>query len=179
MPLLVVGSVALDSVETPRQRRDNVLGGSAVLLLLCRQLFHARPAGRRRGRGFSRPSIRDLLNSRGIDTSGLARRAGRQDVSLARQISAEHERPRNARSPSERLRAFRSGAARRVSPLPLSVSGQRLAGRADEGARPGAQGGAGGGRHDGSVDQHRSATSCWHCSSGSTAWCSTTAKPGC
>ena len=30
MPLLVVGTVALDSVETPTERRDNLLGGSAV-----------------------------------------------------------------------------------------------------------------------------------------------------
>ena len=30
MPLVVVGSVAFDSVETPTQKRDNVLGGSAV-----------------------------------------------------------------------------------------------------------------------------------------------------
>ena len=30
MPLLVVGSVALDSVHTPREAREDVLGGSAV-----------------------------------------------------------------------------------------------------------------------------------------------------
>ena len=30
MPLLVVGSVAIDCVETPTASRDDVLGGSAV-----------------------------------------------------------------------------------------------------------------------------------------------------
>ena len=30
MPLLVVGSVAIDNVETPKARRDNLLGGSAT-----------------------------------------------------------------------------------------------------------------------------------------------------
>ena len=30
MSLLVVGSIAFDSVETPTDRRDNVIGGSAT-----------------------------------------------------------------------------------------------------------------------------------------------------
>ena len=30
MPLIVVGSVALDTVETPHDRRQDLLGGSAV-----------------------------------------------------------------------------------------------------------------------------------------------------
>ena len=30
MPLLVVGSVAIDNVETPQARRDDLLGGSAT-----------------------------------------------------------------------------------------------------------------------------------------------------
>ena len=42
---------------------------------------------------------------------------------------------------------------------------------------PGA--GAGRGRHHGPLDPRRAARSCWSCSSGSTAWCSTTARPSC
>jgi hypothetical protein len=30
MPLLVVGSVAIDNIETPQARRDGLLGGSAT-----------------------------------------------------------------------------------------------------------------------------------------------------
>ena len=39
MSLLVVGSVALDSVETPTQRRDDVLGGSAVFFSYAASYF--------------------------------------------------------------------------------------------------------------------------------------------
>ena len=39
MPLLVVGSVALDSVETPDQKRDDVLGGSAVYFSYAASYF--------------------------------------------------------------------------------------------------------------------------------------------
>ena len=39
MPLLVVGSVALDSVETPTERRDDVLGGSAVYFSYAASYF--------------------------------------------------------------------------------------------------------------------------------------------
>ena len=39
MPLLVVGSVALDSVETPTDSRDNVLGGSAVFFSYAASYF--------------------------------------------------------------------------------------------------------------------------------------------
>ncbi len=39
MPLLVVGSIALDSVETPTHRRDNILGGSAVFFSYAASFF--------------------------------------------------------------------------------------------------------------------------------------------
>ena len=39
MPLLVVGSVAFDSVETPTETRDNVLGGSAVFFSYAASYF--------------------------------------------------------------------------------------------------------------------------------------------
>ena len=39
MPLCVVGSVALDSVETPTETRENVLGGSAVFFSYAASFF--------------------------------------------------------------------------------------------------------------------------------------------
>ena len=39
MPLLAVGSVALDSLETPFGRRDDVLGGSASYFSVCASFF--------------------------------------------------------------------------------------------------------------------------------------------
>ena len=41
MPLLVVGTLGLDTVETPGQKRDNVLGGSAVYFAYAASYFVA------------------------------------------------------------------------------------------------------------------------------------------
>ena len=70
MPLLVVGSVALDSVETPTQRRDNVLGGAAVFFSYSASYFSPVTAGRRRRRRLAERAHR-LLQTRGVDTAGL------------------------------------------------------------------------------------------------------------
>ena len=49
MPLVVVGSVAIDNVETPTDRRDNLLGGSATHFSYAASFFTQRAArGRRR-----------------------------------------------------------------------------------------------------------------------------------
>jgi len=70
MPLLVVGSVALDSVHTPSDHRDNVLGGSAVYFSYAASFFTSvRFVG---AVGEDWPDEHTgLLRSRGIDTSGL------------------------------------------------------------------------------------------------------------
>jgi sugar/nucleoside kinase (ribokinase family) len=70
MPLLVVGSIALDSVETPSQRRDNVLGGSAVYFSYAASYFCGVRMVGVVGEDF--PSEHSaMLARRGIDTSGL------------------------------------------------------------------------------------------------------------
>jgi len=70
MPLLVVGSVALDSVETPTARRDDVLGGSAVYFSYAASYFA--PVRLVGVVGDDWPQRHtDLLAARGIDTSGL------------------------------------------------------------------------------------------------------------
>jgi len=70
MPLVVVGSVALDSVETPTQRRDNVLGGSAVFFSYTASFFTpVRLAG---VVGDDWPAAHtEMLRSRNIDTTAL------------------------------------------------------------------------------------------------------------
>ena len=70
MSLLVVGSVALDSVETPQTTRDNVLGGSAVFFSYAASYFgNVRLVG---VVGDDWPSEHtDLLKTRSIDTGGL------------------------------------------------------------------------------------------------------------
>ena len=70
MPLLVVGSVALDSVITPSEERDNVLGGSAVYFSYAASYFSTvRLVG---VVGDDWPAEHtQLLQSRNIDTAGL------------------------------------------------------------------------------------------------------------
>ena len=70
MPLLVVGSVALDSVETPTDRRDNVLGGSAVFFSYAASYFSTVRLVGVVGEDWPREHTK-LLTDRGIDTSGL------------------------------------------------------------------------------------------------------------
>ncbi len=75
MPLCVVGSVALDSVETPSQKRDNVVGGSAVFFSYAASFFTTvRLAG---VVGDDWPAeYTAMLQARGIDTAGLQVVAG-------------------------------------------------------------------------------------------------------
>jgi cytidine kinase len=70
MPLLVVGSVALDSVETPTQRRDNVLGGAAVFFSYSASYFSPVQLVGVVGDDWPAEHTK-LLQSRRIDTAGL------------------------------------------------------------------------------------------------------------
>ncbi len=90
MPLLVVGSVALDSVETPTETRENVLGGSAVYFSYAASFFTPVrlvgvvgddwPAGAHR--------VSPLAADRHPGASGGA---GGQDLPLAGEVPPGHE----------------------------------------------------------------------------------------
>ncbi len=70
MPLVVVGSVALDSIETPTCRRENVLGGSAIYFSYAASYFT--PVHLVSVVGEDWPAeYTKLLQDRGIDTQGL------------------------------------------------------------------------------------------------------------
>ena len=88
-PVLVVGSVALDTVETPGVRRDSVLGGSATFFALSARRFAPVRLVGVVGQDFP-AAHRDLLASGGIDLEGLQvaprptfRWHGRYDAALA------------------------------------------------------------------------------------------------
>src|SRR5512142_2346880 len=70
MPLLVVGSVALDSVETPTETRENVLGGSAVFFSYAASYFTSVRLVGVVGEDWPAEHTA-LLQSRRIDTAGL------------------------------------------------------------------------------------------------------------
>jgi sugar/nucleoside kinase (ribokinase family) len=70
MPLLVVGSVAIDNVETPQARRDSLLGGSATHFSYAASFFTEVQLVGVVGEDWP-PEHTELFNCRGIDTSGL------------------------------------------------------------------------------------------------------------
>src|SRR6186713_2421365 len=70
MSLLVVGSVAIDSVQTPTQVRERILGGSASYFSYSASFFGPVRLVGVVGEDFP-PEHVELLKSRQIDTSGL------------------------------------------------------------------------------------------------------------
>ncbi|HET9947959.1 MAG TPA: PfkB family carbohydrate kinase [Longimicrobiales bacterium] len=75
MSILCVGSVALDSIETPFGRAERVLGGSAVYFSAAASLFgHVQVVGVV-GEDYPHEELR-FLERRGVDLSGIERRAG-------------------------------------------------------------------------------------------------------
>lgn len=75
--LLVVGSVAFDTIETRAGRRDEILGGSATFISLAASLFSPVNLVAVVGEGDFDNEHVDLLDSKGVDTKGLERAAGR------------------------------------------------------------------------------------------------------
>src|SRR5215468_10772861 len=70
MPLLVVGSVAIDNVETPKAKRDELLGGSATHFSYAASFFTNVQLVGVVGEDWPAQHTK-LLSDRGVDTSGL------------------------------------------------------------------------------------------------------------
>ena len=70
MSLLVVGSIAFDSVETPHGVVENALGGSATYFSYAASYFTPVRLCGVVGEDFPQEHV-DLLTSRGVDTAGL------------------------------------------------------------------------------------------------------------
>lgn len=76
MSVVVVGSVALDSIETPFEKRNSLLGGSATYFSLSARLFTKVGVVATVGRDFPDRYIK-LLRTNNIDTEGLKIARGR------------------------------------------------------------------------------------------------------
>ena len=76
MSLLVVGSVAYDSVRTPAGSRERALGGSAVYFSIAASCLAEVSLVGIVGQDFEQAHI-ETLKSRGVDVSGLERAEGR------------------------------------------------------------------------------------------------------
>lgn len=76
MSVLVVGSVALDTVKTPFGEADNVLGGAAVYFSMAASLFTDVKLVGVVGTDFPEEHV-ELLSRRSIDLAGLQKREGK------------------------------------------------------------------------------------------------------
>jgi len=105
MSLVVVGSVALDTIETPRGRAENALGGSATHFALAASLLTRVRLMGFVGEDFPAEHL-DLLGKRGIDLTGLETKPGktfrwhgrylenmnvRETISVALNVFGEYE----------------------------------------------------------------------------------------
>jgi sugar/nucleoside kinase (ribokinase family) len=70
MPLIVVGTVAIDNVETPSERREHLLGGSATHFSLAARFFTNVRLVSVVGDDFPQEHL-DFFRARGIDATGL------------------------------------------------------------------------------------------------------------
>jgi len=76
MSILVVGSVALDSIETPFGKREEILGGSATFFSISASFFDKVNIIATVGEDFPRRYLR-LLKNRKIGTNGIAVNKGK------------------------------------------------------------------------------------------------------
>ena len=76
MSIVVVGTVAFDTVETPFGRGENVLGGSATYFSTSASFFSDVSLVAVVGEDFPEEHV-EFLKSRDIDTAGLARIPGK------------------------------------------------------------------------------------------------------
>jgi sugar/nucleoside kinase (ribokinase family) len=76
MSILVVGSVAYDTVETAREKREKQLGGSACFFSLAASRFAGVRAVGVVGDDFRQADL-DLLSSHGVEIEGIERAAGK------------------------------------------------------------------------------------------------------
>ena len=76
MSIIVVGSTAFDDIETPKGKRDRIIGGSCIYFSLA-ACFRSNPRiVSVVGKDFSKNFFREL-NKKGIDTSGLLLKDGK------------------------------------------------------------------------------------------------------
>jgi len=76
MSILVVGSVAFDSLETPSGKRERVLGGAATHFALAASFFTKVRVVGVVGEDFL-PEHEAVLTDKGVDTTGIERAAGK------------------------------------------------------------------------------------------------------
>ncbi|HDQ26387.1 MAG TPA: sugar kinase [bacterium] len=76
MPVVIVGSMAFDTIETPREKRERVIGGACVYASIAASVFTGPRIVGVVGEDFTDVHFR-ILKDRGIDTRGVKREKGK------------------------------------------------------------------------------------------------------
>lgn len=76
MSLVIVGSLAFDTIQTPWERRERIVGGSGTYCSLAASFFTCPKIVGVVGKDFPADTLK-LFKTRGIDTEGLEVRSGR------------------------------------------------------------------------------------------------------
>ena len=85
MSILVVGSVAFDTIATPSGQVKDILGGAATYFALAASYFTEVRVVAVVGDDFTREN-EAVMKNRGVDTRGIER-TQRQNISLGRPVS--------------------------------------------------------------------------------------------
>jgi len=76
MSLVIVGTFNLDTIETPQERRERIVGGSGTYCCLAASFFTTPRIVGVVGEDFPKDTL-ELFNTRGIDTEGLLVKPGK------------------------------------------------------------------------------------------------------
>lgn len=76
MSLVIIGSVAFDTIETPAGKRERIIGGSGTYAALAASLFTRPGLVSVVGRDFPRSMLK-ALKAKGVDLAGLRKKAGK------------------------------------------------------------------------------------------------------
>ena len=76
MSLVIVGTFNLDTIETPQERRERIVGGSGTYCCLAASFFTTPRIVGVVGEDFPKDTL-ELFNTRGIDTEGLLIKPGK------------------------------------------------------------------------------------------------------
>lgn len=76
MSLVIVGTFNLDTIETPREKRERIVGGSGTYCCLAASFFTAPRIVGVVGEDFPK-DVLELFNTRGIDSEGLLVKQGK------------------------------------------------------------------------------------------------------
>ncbi len=172
--LVVVGSVALDSVEANGTVHDDVLGGSASFFATAASYFAPVKLVAVVGEDLPEQHL-SFLAARGVDLAGLER-ASRQDLPLEGALLERPRQPHDARHAAQRVRRLQAAPARGLARRRARLPRQHPSDAAARRARAGQAAAPGGDGHDELLDRGQAAGAGAACSSGSTCWSSTTRR---